>query len=388
MNNYPCNNVKVPISGWVDLHPFKAWCLQILPTIFDESMSYYECLCKLLDIVSATIDDVNLLGQEFVKLKEYVDNYFTNLDVQTEINNKLDEMTTNGTLASYIRKYIGPYQTSQRTIMFFGDSIINLSHIDGSSQNLPSYIGGYMGCKVIDLTTVGSSLTNASGLSYLSLAEEYFQNGGEYPDYVVVFPSQYDCNLTNPQSSAINKALEDLSNVVKKALYVIGLIPSITDNIPSYNKFNKLLLTAKAPIYRIGMGYGYVKTTPTRRSDGTYTHNMCYFTLFNVMRAFGYVFDLDNFYSGVFYESNTLHVELIPIYFSFVNIIAKVIIQNNSNNEVNISQDTDGFIINGIIPGRKGGYANFSIDSNNGNQTLHIPAGNDSYTGLCFIEIN
>ncbi len=157
MNNYPCNNVKVPISGWVDLHPFKAWCLQILPTIFDESMSYYECLCKLLDIMSATIDDVNLLGQEFIKLKDYVDNYFTNLDVQTEINNKLDEMATDGSLSNALSSYMYPTQYGFKTIIVGGAFVANSKN--DYNKNLLYSITSKIGCNpIIDLCNNGQSL--------------------------------------------------------------------------------------------------------------------------------------------------------------------------------------------------------------------------------------
>ena len=39
-------------------------------------------------------------------MQNYIDNYFKNLDVQTEINNKLDEMVTDGTLANIINEQI------------------------------------------------------------------------------------------------------------------------------------------------------------------------------------------------------------------------------------------------------------------------------------------
>ena len=51
------------------------------------------------------------------QLQNYVDNYFNNLDVQQEINNKLDEMTENGTLTLLIKKYVDPiYKEYEKTI--------------------------------------------------------------------------------------------------------------------------------------------------------------------------------------------------------------------------------------------------------------------------------
>lgn len=48
----------------------------------------------------------NDTDQALKDLKAYVDNYFDNLDLQTEINNKLDAMVANGTLAAIINQQI------------------------------------------------------------------------------------------------------------------------------------------------------------------------------------------------------------------------------------------------------------------------------------------
>ena len=93
---------------------FTNYIAKVLPLAFDESMSYYECLCALLKYINDTIvPDINNtnegLGelQEFYKeLQSYVNNYFDNLDVQEEINNKLDEMAESGQLTDIIAQYL------------------------------------------------------------------------------------------------------------------------------------------------------------------------------------------------------------------------------------------------------------------------------------------
>lgn len=51
-------------------------------------------------------NDFNRLEGLFNELQSFVDNYFENLDVQEEINNKLDEMVESGTLQEIISQYI------------------------------------------------------------------------------------------------------------------------------------------------------------------------------------------------------------------------------------------------------------------------------------------
>ena len=86
-----------------------------LPTSFTESMSYYELLAWLCNYLQNTVipavnDNAEALAelQQIVRdLKEYVENYFENLDVQDEINNKLDEMAESGELPDIIAQYLG-----------------------------------------------------------------------------------------------------------------------------------------------------------------------------------------------------------------------------------------------------------------------------------------
>lgn len=87
------------------LSPFKHFCMTIgnLPTSYIESMSYYETLLWLCKYIENTINPaINNNAEALKELQEYVANYFENLDVTEEINNKLDEMAESGQLAEII----------------------------------------------------------------------------------------------------------------------------------------------------------------------------------------------------------------------------------------------------------------------------------------------
>ena len=97
------------------LTPFKWFILENFPFIeadFD-ALTNWQLFCKLGKEMNKIIDSTNLTGEQvenltnaFNELKSYVDNYFENLDVQDEINNKLDEMAESGQLADIIADYI------------------------------------------------------------------------------------------------------------------------------------------------------------------------------------------------------------------------------------------------------------------------------------------
>lgn len=92
---------KIKPSGIFTNYIYKA-----IPLAFDESMSYYETLCGILSILKTQEEVINNNADLLAELEIYVKNYFDNLDVQEEINNKLDEMVEDGTLQEIITQYL------------------------------------------------------------------------------------------------------------------------------------------------------------------------------------------------------------------------------------------------------------------------------------------
>lgn len=90
---------------YTNLTPFKWYVFENFPFIeadFD-ALTNWKLFCKLGKEINKIINSVNLSGQQveeltkaFNELQNYVNNYFNNLDVQEEINNKLDQMVTDG----------------------------------------------------------------------------------------------------------------------------------------------------------------------------------------------------------------------------------------------------------------------------------------------------
>lgn len=104
---------------------FTNYIAKVLPLAFDDSMSYYECLCALLNYINDTIvpdinntnDGLAELQGFYEELQSYVNTYFDNLDVQEEINNKLDAMAQDGSLTTLISAYIQPRIDAQNIII-------------------------------------------------------------------------------------------------------------------------------------------------------------------------------------------------------------------------------------------------------------------------------
>lgn len=53
-----------------ELKHFKFWCQKILPLVYDDSLSYYEVLCKVVDYINKLIDDDNSIITQIEELKK------------------------------------------------------------------------------------------------------------------------------------------------------------------------------------------------------------------------------------------------------------------------------------------------------------------------------
>ena len=133
MSDFTPSIVTPSLQGYTGQEPFRFWCQMALPFVYDDTLSYYELLNKVVVYLNNTISDVataeenieainnatntNIaaLLQSYRQLQEYVNDYFTNLDVQQEINIKLDDMATSGELSNLLSPFIPDLVTNWLT---------------------------------------------------------------------------------------------------------------------------------------------------------------------------------------------------------------------------------------------------------------------------------
>lgn len=86
-------------------------------TCLQQTARMYNKVNQLIRSVNEQNEKIADYIQQFIDLHEFVDDYFDNLDVQEEINNKLDEMAEDGSLTAIISGYVDPiYQEYQNNI--------------------------------------------------------------------------------------------------------------------------------------------------------------------------------------------------------------------------------------------------------------------------------
>lgn len=98
--------------------PFVNYMQKVIPLAFNESLSYYEQLCLILNYIkneitpslNTLIDEYSGLVNSVEKLEKYIDDYFNSEDfnnkITTAIDTKLNAMATSGELENIITAYL------------------------------------------------------------------------------------------------------------------------------------------------------------------------------------------------------------------------------------------------------------------------------------------
>lgn len=101
------------MEGYSGQGAFRFWCQKVLPLVYDDSLSYYELLAKMVVYLNNTISDVaametnvEALHEAYVSLQQFVNDYVDTLDFPAEVNRHLDEMAANGTLTTLMLPYL------------------------------------------------------------------------------------------------------------------------------------------------------------------------------------------------------------------------------------------------------------------------------------------
>lgn len=63
-----------------NLSNFRFWCQKVLPLVYDDSLSYYEVLCKIVKYINDIISNEKELSDEFIELKKEVEKVQEMLD--------------------------------------------------------------------------------------------------------------------------------------------------------------------------------------------------------------------------------------------------------------------------------------------------------------------
>ena len=119
---------EIPFEAYTGQSKLRFWCQKVLPLVYDESLSYYELLNKVVYYLNNTITDVSAcednitaLRDAFVHLQDYVNEVLD--DFAPEVERVIDEMIDSGEFGEILADLVNglianEYSTTQGYAQF------------------------------------------------------------------------------------------------------------------------------------------------------------------------------------------------------------------------------------------------------------------------------
>lgn len=228
-------------GAYTELKPFRFWCQKVLPLVYDDSLSYYELLCKVVDYLNKTMEDVETLEDDvtnlftaYTQLQNYVNTYFDQ-EFPDLVSDKLDEMAEDGTLTALIT----PVVTDTIDEQLPGEVAEKIG--DTVAGQIGPVVAGQIGGTVS--TQIGPVVANQIGPVVADWLED-------------------NMSATTP---AVDRTLSIL-NAAADAAFTGARLDSV-DSAVGYDHISDvgaIITTATPCIYN----YGYIVTTDSAFSDG------------------------------------------------------------------------------------------------------------------------
>ena len=218
---------------------------------------------KLVTQWKAMQKNFNSLQDAFNDLKSYVQDYFKNLDVQEEINNKLDSLVANGYFDTFLNDYFK--NLKKRVFILIGDSY---------GENPYEYKGGWttpfknfsdltegVDCFTNCVGGTGFVKTGNTGKTFLDLLKDInisTVNPGDVTDILVCG----GCNDVDTTYNDLNTAILAFRNYCKQHFVNANINISMIGIFKASGR-RKLLLSTVLRSYQLAVNYGmlYIDST-------------------------------------------------------------------------------------------------------------------------------
>lgn len=236
------------------LNPFGRMCVSLgmIPSSYKESLTYEEQLLWLFNYLDKTLipkineqdETINGVIDLFNQLRDYVDNYFENLDVQDEINHKLDEMVEDGTfdvIFAQLDAKIGDITSLTTTDK---SSIVNaVNEIDSDTDTNTSAIGTL------------SNLTTTAKTDLVSAINEVDGNTDTNASNISTNSSAIG-TLSNLTTTAKTDLVSSNNEIVSRSTTAISKLGIINDiDYDSVNPTNNYTLESDVDWIQLGIKY-------------------------------------------------------------------------------------------------------------------------------------
>lgn len=223
-----------------NIPPFVQFCCANVPAVFDDSLSYYEALCALWKYLQDCINVINnnaMLEEEYIEkfnlLEEYVEHYFDNLDVQQEINNKLDAMLASGELGALLSALIADTTATLESQLTNFESVTTArldsidSRVDAAVSGAPIPVSS-----TDDMTDTTKVYVNTTDGKWYYYDGDSWEIGGTYQSSGIADGAITVFNLDNTLQNDFIRQYEDVAIDCNLQGYATGT-DSVTINTSS-----------------------------------------------------------------------------------------------------------------------------------------------------------
>lgn len=311
---------------------FRWWCHKIIPLIYDDSLSYYELLCKVIALLNEVIDTVNGLIDEDIEgyLKQLVDTY-----AREEIERLIAEIGEEE-LTPIIRE-IAEEAVNDFLGTFKDD-------VEGAIDDLYDRVNG-IDDRIEDLPSIRKKVNNMGTTEYLFAREHYLwcDNPGDpivnanddpyhkcdmmFVDdsyYYYVMPSQHSQTTGVFRVAKSGYARSKLAEVSYSSIFDHG---ALTPNYFAFNGSGHIVLRRKTDF---GVYKDYAQSpmvsSPTSGSD--YIGRIAYDPVNNVYWGTGAMASGNNFTVYRIMLNNNNNTYSVIRMFNCVDKIPMGVVQN------------------------------------------------------------
>lgn len=256
-------NFTPTLEDYTNQKPFRFWCQKVLPLVYDDSISYYELLNKVVHYLNNVIKDVSAMGgnindllDAFIKLQNYVNYYFDNLDIQSEVNAIIDRMIKDGTFSALFGTAdtvevmqntlysVGRFVTTEgyyykgdggnNTYITTAESVNDLSIKSKKVDNLYFTAVEIFNAKKFDGTS-SNVQTNDRGSASINIlrygCKKYPTENGEYPESTEI-SNEYDCSsiLNSLLSYGLSLFIPNGTFICTHSLYALEINLELSNN--------------------------------------------------------------------------------------------------------------------------------------------------------------
>lgn len=284
------SNINPSLTPVNSLDNFRFWCQKVLPLVYDDSLSYYEVLGKMVVQLNDVIDNVNAdtenvltLKDAFLELQTYVNNFFDDIDQLASYAERAEAAQTAAN-TSAVNAATSASNASQSSLaaMDARDTAVAARQAAQTSANTASTAATNANTKANEAaqSAITAQTAQASASQSATLAATDRSAAQTAASTATTKANEANTSATNAETSAknaaqseanagelVNNIQENLDNIQQNTQDINDLKESINNGFRSI--FPTMLLPATAMCKGVAFGVSFVDghAIGTVRSD-------------------------------------------------------------------------------------------------------------------------